>query len=73
MSIAAGALVAAAAFTLVLWGMVWFVPKFLRFATSRWGHLLPAISSLFVVTSGLMHYLRKRRTNIRGMRSAGNS
>jgi hypothetical protein len=70
MSIAVGALIAVAGFTLILSGVAWFVPKFLRFADSRWVHLLPAISILFISTSGLLHYLRKRRPSIRRARSA---
>ena len=59
-SIALGAFIAVASFTLVLWILAWFMPKFLT--DSRWALLLPAISILFISTSGLLQYLRKRRT-----------
>ena len=67
-SIALGALIAAASFTLVLAAAAWFMPKFLSFTQSRWARLLPAISILFISTSGLVHFLRKRRSNIRRTR-----
>ena len=62
-SLALGALIAAAGFTLVLSALAWFMPKFLRFADSRWAHFLPVISILFVYANGLVHSLRKRRTS----------
>jgi uncharacterized membrane protein YcjF (UPF0283 family) len=43
-SIALGALIAVASFTLVLWIVAWFMPKFLT--DSWWGHLLLAIFNL---------------------------
>jgi len=61
MSIAAGALIAAAGFTLVLSVLSWIMPQFLGFLDSRWAHLLPVISVLFICASGLVQYLRKRR------------
>jgi hypothetical protein len=64
-SIALGALIAGVSFTLVLWIVAWFMPKFLT--DSRWRHFLLAISILFISTSGLLH-LRKRRTSIRKAR-----
>jgi hypothetical protein len=62
-SIGLGALIAAAGFTLVLWAVAWFIPKFLLFTQSRWARLLPAISIFFISISGLVHLLRKRRSN----------
>jgi hypothetical protein len=59
MSIVSGALLAAAGFTLLLWALAWFMPKFLGFLDSRWAHVLPAISVLFICASGLVRYLRK--------------
>lgn len=61
MSIAAGALIVAAGFTLVLSVLSWIMPKFLGFLDSRWAHLLPVISVLFICAGGLVRYLRKRR------------
>ena len=62
MSIAVGVLIVAAGFTLLLSVLAWIVPKFLGFLDSRWAHLLPVISVLFICASGLVRYLHKRRT-----------
>jgi len=68
LSIALGVLIAAASFTLVLSAVAWFMPKFLGFTQSRWARLLPAISILFISTSGLLQYRRKHHTSIRKAR-----
>jgi hypothetical protein len=65
MSIALGGLITAAGFILVLSGVAWFMPKFLRIVDSPWAYLLLPASILFVSTSGLLRYHRKRRTSIR--------
>ena len=69
-SIGLGSFIALAGFTLVLSGMAWFMPRFLRFVDSRWAHLLPAISVCFIAASGILQYLRKRRTSLRRARQA---
>jgi hypothetical protein len=61
MSIASGALIAAAGFTLLLSALAWFMPKFLGFVDSRWAPLLPALSVLLICASELVRYLLKRR------------
>lgn len=61
MSIAAGALIAGAGFILVLSILAWIVPKFFGFLDSRWAHLLPVISVLFICAGGLVRNRHKRR------------
>jgi hypothetical protein len=62
-SIALGLLIVVAGFALVLSIVAWFVPKFLRFANPRSAPLVAAISILFICTSGLVRYLRKRQNS----------
>ena len=69
-SIVLGVLIAAASFTLVFSAVAWFMPKFLWFTQTRWAGLLPLISALFISTSGLVRYLRMRRTRKRPSSSA---
>jgi hypothetical protein len=68
LSIALGALITAAGFTLVFSGVEWFMPKFLHIASSRWAFLLPTVSILLILASGLLRYIRKRRTILRSAR-----
>ena len=60
-SIVLGTLIAGASFTLILWTVAKFMPKFLLIAESKWARVLPAISVLILSISGLFHYLHKRR------------
>ncbi|HEX7288960.1 MAG TPA: hypothetical protein VF532_22435 [Candidatus Angelobacter sp.] len=50
-SMLSGALITAAAFSLVLSFVAWFMPKFLVFADSRWSKLLPLVAFFFIMLS----------------------
>jgi cation transporter-like permease len=59
-SILFGALIAGAAFLLLLTALGWFVPRFMRFTESPWAKLLPVLTIVFISAIGLIRFLRKR-------------
>ncbi|MGH9743034.1 MAG: hypothetical protein ACRD51_11875 [Candidatus Acidiferrum sp.] len=60
LSVAAGALITAAALLMIVYAVMWLTPKLLSFSQSRWGYLLPAISILIVCVGGMVRRLRAR-------------
>lgn len=56
-----GVLVAAALFILIFWALSRFMPVFIAFTDSRWGHLLPVFAGLFIVFVAWRLYRAKRR------------
>jgi hypothetical protein len=55
------ALIAAAAFAVIFWGMARFMPVFLRFTHSPWAHLLPVLSGLVIFIFILTVLLKAKR------------
>jgi hypothetical protein len=63
-AIAAGTLIALAGFALVLWGVAWLLPKFLRYTDSPWPRGLSVFTVLFASACILIGNLLRRGVKI---------
>lgn len=64
-TIAAGTLVAVGGFVLVLWGVAWLLPRFLRLSDSRWGHVVPQLGVLLTTFAMVAVSFLRRRAKLR--------
>lgn len=60
-SILSGVLISAVAFTLLLWALAWFMPRFIHFSDTRYAKLLPGIAIFFIIAAGGVIRSRRNR------------